>query len=162
MTLRTTNPTTVRDVMTTPARAVGPDTTLIDLERKFLEARVSGFPVVESDQLVGIVTRSDVVRKLVVEQTIAETIAAGTREATAFSSDASMQELAMQVARRLAESRVRDAMVREIHTVAPSDSLAMLARLLIVHGIHRAPVTEDGRLVGVVTSLDLVRTLIDY
>lgn len=162
MTLRTTNPTTVRDVMTTPARAVGPDTTLIDLERKFLEARVSGFPVVESDQLVGIVTRSDVVRKLVVEQTIAETIAAGTREATAFSSDASMQELAMQVARRLAESRVRDAMVREVHTVVPSDSLATLARLLIVHGIHRAPVTEDGRLVGIVTSLDLVRTLIDY
>ena len=44
-----------------------------------------------------------------------------------------------------------------IITVSPADSLQEVARSLIEHRIHRLPVVDAGRLVGILTSLDLVR-----
>ena len=65
---------TVGAVMTVDVQTVGPELKLPDLERALIDARVSGFPVLEDRRLVGLVSRSDVVRKLAVEQTFAETI----------------------------------------------------------------------------------------
>ena len=37
--------------------------------------------------------------------------------------------------------------------------LGEVARVLVEHRIHRVPVVEEGRLVGIVSSLDLVRVM---
>ena len=65
---------TARDLMQSPVRTVRPEMSLADLERTFLEAGYSGFPVVDGGKLVGVVTRSDVVRRLSVEQNVGEMI----------------------------------------------------------------------------------------
>jgi CBS domain-containing protein len=149
---------TARDVMRTQVRTVDPGTSLADLERAFLDARVSGFPVVENGRLVGIVSRSDVVRQLSVERSQAETISDYYREMTGFSDPTeSLGEIADRVGQRLGRLRVADLMIRSLITVTPDQPLAEVARVLLEHGIHRVPVTEGDRLVGIVTSLDLVR-----
>jgi len=65
---------TADKLMQTKVRTVAEGTSLPDLERAFLDEGVTGFPVVEAGRLVGVVSRSDVVRKLATEQSYAEYI----------------------------------------------------------------------------------------
>jgi predicted transcriptional regulator len=66
------SPPNVRDVMQIRIHAVPPEMPLAQLEQEFLDKRVSGFPVVDDGQLIGVVSRSDIVRQLEVERQLAE------------------------------------------------------------------------------------------
>lgn len=52
---------------------------------------------------------------------------------------------------------VCDAMTRDPVTVSPRTSLADVEEILEKHGWNALPVVEDSRLVGLVTSLDLLK-----
>jgi CBS domain-containing protein len=162
------------DVMQTDVRTVGADMTLAELDRAFLEDRVSGFPVVQEGRLVGLVCRSDVVRQLGVvglvcrsdvvrqlgvEQSVAETISDYYRDVGGGGAEPAetLDSIARQVGARIEALRVKDVMTHELITVSPADPLQEVARCLVEHRIHRLPVVDAGRLVGILTTLDLVR-----
>jgi CBS domain-containing protein len=67
------------EVMTRPAICVSPATPLADVVRLFERHRVKRLPVVERGQLVGLVTRAELLRALVARQTIPP-VAAGDEE----------------------------------------------------------------------------------
>jgi CBS domain-containing protein len=152
---------TASDVMQTDVRTVGPELSLAELDRAFLEDRVSGFPVVQEGRLVGLVCRSDVVRQLGVEQSVAETISDYYRDVggTGAEPAETLDSIARQVGARIEALRVKDVMTHELITVSPADPLQEVARCLVEHGIHRLPIVDAGRLVGILTSLDLVRLI---
>lgn len=150
---------TARDVMTSPVRSVSPDMSLPDLERAFVESRLSGFPVVEEGKLLGMVSRSDVVRQLTVEQTIGEILADFYRDygGRELQPGDSLEAIARHIGERLERYRVRDVMIPGLVCAAPDEPLVALAQRLLEERIHRLPVVEDGRLLGIVTSADFVR-----
>ena len=148
---------TARDVMQAEVRTVGPSMGLPDLERAFLKERVTGFPVVERDgRLVGIVSRSDVVRQLSVEQSLGEQISDYYRQ-DSEPSEAVLPSIGEHVGRRMEGLRVQDVMVERLVTAAPDEPLGDVARRLVKERIHRIPVVDDGRLVGIVSSVEFVR-----
>ena len=53
---------TAGDAMTAPAVTIVPRRTLADAAGLMLELRIDRLPVIDGDQLVGIVTRTDLVR----------------------------------------------------------------------------------------------------
>ena len=55
----------VEAIMTRNPRTVTPDTTIKEAARLMLDHKISGLPVVEGDQLVGIITESDIFRGLI-------------------------------------------------------------------------------------------------
>ena len=69
------------------------------------------------------------------------------------------EEAARLVAERLADLRVRDAMVHEVICVDVSTPLRDVARELLKHRIHRVVVTEGENLSGIVSALDLVQLI---
>lgn len=140
-------------------RTVPPDMSLPDLERSFYGEGVSGFPVVENGRLVGIVSRSDVVRRLCVEQSLAEAISDYYREVGAFegSSLEPLDAIGRRVGARVERMHVRDVMSEPVFTATPDQTLREVARTMVEHHIHRLPVTEHGKLVGIITSLEFVR-----
>ena len=142
--------------MRTGLRTVAPSTPLVELVRRLLEDRVSGYPVVEDGRLVGIVSRSDVVRQLSVEQSLAEQVSDFYRD-VGVGEPGGFEALARQVGSRLEELRVEDAMIHTIVSVEGDASLAEVARRLLERRIHRILVVEGERLVGLITSLDFVR-----
>src|SRR5437667_8823289 len=97
-----------RDVMQSNVLSASPDMTLAALEDFLISKRISGVPVLEHGALVGIISRSDVVRALSLERSLAGLIAAGlsSPEGTGepMSLPASLQA-------ELAARTVRDAMV---------------------------------------------------
>jgi CBS domain-containing protein len=148
---------TARDVMQSEVRTVAPDMALPDLERAFLRERVTGFPVVERDgRLIGIVSRSDVVRQLSVEQSVGEQMSDYYRQ-DSVPSEAALPAIAEHVGRRMEGLRVRDVMVERLVTSGPDEPLEDVARRLLKERIHRMPVVDDGRLVGIVSSVEFVR-----
>jgi CBS domain-containing protein len=151
-----------RDVMQSKVRTVGPDMSLPELERSFLEARVTGFPVVEAGRLVGVISRSDIVRKLATERSYSEYLADYHRDVGSFEDFEpleSLAQIASRVGARLGSASVKDMMSRTPVTVSVDDPVSEVARLMVERRIHRVPVIGDGRLQGIITSLDLVRLL---
>lgn len=152
-------PLTARDIMTTEVHCVDPDLDLPDLERRFVEHGVSGFPVISRGQLVGIVTRSDVIRALAVEHTLAETASDWfhTPSDLAYDSDRSFEEVAERAGRRIDRLRVKDVMHAAVIRVPPDEPLERIAAKLIEEEIHRVVVADGDHLLGVISSLDFVR-----
>ena len=148
---------TARDVMQAEVRTVGANMALPDLERAFLKERVTGFPVVERDgQLVGIVSRSDVVRQLSVEQSVGEEMSDYYRQDSVPSVSA-LPSIAEHVGRRMEGLKVREVMIERLITCAPDEPLEDIARRLVKERIHRMPVVDDGRLIGILSSVEFVR-----
>ena len=55
----------VRQVMTKDPMTISSDLSLIDAAQMMLENKISALPVIENDQLVGIITESDIFRAFV-------------------------------------------------------------------------------------------------
>jgi tRNA nucleotidyltransferase (CCA-adding enzyme) len=69
------------------------------------------------------------------------------------------RDLDLAVHRGYPHAPVRGYMTREVRTIPPTTTLAEIKDLMVIHDIGRLPVLEDGRLVGIVTRTDVLRTL---
>ena len=150
---------TVADLMQKKVLTIAPGKTLPELERALLRSRVGAMPVVErSGKMVGIVSRSDVVRQLCLERSLGEAMADAYRDQTdeAFV-EKSRRDVAEAVGKRMEQLCVRDVMIRDIVTVPPDLPVGKAAQLMLERRIHRLPVVESGKLVGIVSSLDFTR-----
>lgn len=146
-----------RDLMRTDVVSIEAGHPLAELEDVLLQHKIQGAPVTEAGKLVGIVSRSDVVRQLKLEE---ERIAASAFYLEAFDADEHPAEDYARVmeatASRVAKLSVRDLMIRDLVTVRPEAPLQKVAALMCERRIHRVLVTEDHELRGIVSSLDLV------
>jgi CBS domain-containing protein len=148
-------PVRARDVMQAKVRTVHPTLSLTDLEDLLIAERISGAPVVENGEVVGIVSRSDVVRVLALARSLGGLAAQG--DVPPEYSPGEVPE--PQGMRTEPRRTVRDAMAADPVTVAPDTPIREVARLLVDRHLHRVLVAEGKKLLGLVTSTDLVRLI---
>jgi CBS domain-containing protein len=153
---------TARDLMQTRIVTVTPSQPLPELLAVLLRHRIHGAPVVEDGRLVGIISRSDVVRQLKLEE---ERIADSAFYFEPFDADEHRtqdQARALEaVASRVAKLRVRDVMIRDLITIDLDAKVEAIARVMQERRVHRILVTEGEQLRGIISSLDLVGLLAD-
>ena len=141
-----------KDIMTTPVVTVGLQATVREIAALMLERKVSALPVVGGEDMVrGIVSEGD----LLCHQDIG-TDAVGRSWWLEFFSDADT------LAGRYSKSHgthARDVMSADVYTVGENASLTEIAGILATRNIKRVPVVRDGKLVGIVSRADIVRTL---
>lgn len=145
----------VRDIMSPGPDALSPGMPVRELEERLVSHQVSGFPVLEEGKLVGIVTRSDLVRVLELEHTIDDQLGEG------VTGPDSARSRGARIGARLEAMTVGDVMVRSVLSVSPDTPVADAARTMVEARVHRLPVVGEGGLVGLVTSLDLARAIAD-
>jgi len=63
--------------------------------------------------------------------------------------------------RRTSDARVSEIMARDVPSIAPNASMAQVGALFARLGLHHLPVTDDERLVGVISSNDLLQLRIE-
>ena len=147
----------VQDIMSPRPDVQSPDMPVRELEERLISHDVGGFPVLEHGKLVGLVTRSDLVRVLDLEHTIDDLI--GERaEAEGAPPDTSRSRGA-RIGARLEAMTVADVMVRDLITVSSQATLEEAARAMVDARVHRLPVVDGDRLMGMVTGLDLARAI---
>jgi CBS domain-containing protein len=115
----------------TTVATVGPDVTVTELLGELAAHNVGALPVVKDDNIIGIVSERDVVRRL---------HAGGAA---------------------LLQAKVSDIMTTEVTTCGPGDDVSDLAAVMTSRRFRHLPVVVDGRLVGIVSIGDLVKARID-
>lgn len=143
-----------KDIMKTEVITVSPDTTVEELGRLFIEKGISGAPVMESGRLFGIVTENDLIRK-----NTRFHIPTLVRLFDAFipiKGPASMEE----EIKRMSASRVGEICTKEVITVDSEASLQDVATIMTENNVHLLPVTDSGRLVGILGKMDLIRGIL--
>lgn len=148
-----------RDVMKEKIVTAEPTLSAADLERLLNQERISGAPVVEQGRLVGVVSRADIVRAVADAEDGADVVLDYYRDIAGATPTKS--EHARLAGERAESLRVSDLMSRQLVSVAPTATLREVAAALTEHGIHRVLVAEGSRLLGVISTLDLVRLLAD-
>ena len=141
-----------KDLMTTEVVTATPETTLASIAALLLERHISGVPVVDRDQVVGIVSESDLLWHREI---------GATRHRDAEPWWACMfraQPDPGDYARRHAVC-ASDVMSTRLLAVEEDTPAEDIADLFHRRRIRRAPVLRGKRLVGIVTRADLVRAL---
>lgn len=135
-----------------------PDEPLSDLARRLIEAGISGVPVVDDDRLVGIVSRSDVLRVRVLHETLDDQVQSRLQPADISPEDFSqnLQSAFRGFSDQLSELKVTDVMRSDVVTCNPETPIAQVAQQMIDGRIHRVVVVDKDRPVGLISSLDLV------
>lgn len=141
----------VRDIMRRDVITVRPETPLKEVARLLVEHGISGLPVVDAEgQVLGVVSEGD----LIVKERGAETGRPRILGAL-LGGERSRTELAKVEARSAG-----DAMTSPAVTIEPGAPVRAAAALMVERQVNRLPVVEDGKLVGIVTRADIVRTFV--
>jgi len=146
----------VREIMDPEPATVRPDTPVEEVVALLRRNELPGVPVVEEDgTLAGIVTEADLV--LPDDQGDLHI----PHYVNLFGGTVFLEPLSRfeERLRKAFASNAGDMMSRDPDTVAPDTSVRDAARLIHESGHNRLPVVEDGRLVGVVTRLDVLGAL---
>jgi CBS domain-containing protein len=147
---------TVEEVMQRDVATVAPDADVEAVLRLLREHELPGVPVVnEGGRCVGIVTESDLVltdsdRDLHLPHHVDLLGAVVWLEPFSHFEERLRKALA---------TNVSEVMTPDPVTVAPSDTVQDAARVISETGHNRLPVVEHGRLVGLVTRLDVLHAL---
>lgn len=148
-----------RDIMQTQLVTVSPSLPLVEFEVLLEREGISGMPVVDGAKLCGVVSRTDLVRAFANAEGSAEATLAYYREvAGAVPGPTSAVRMASE---QVATSAVRDIMTNEIVAVSADRPIREVAQMMVARGVHRLLVTEEHRLLGLLTTLDLVRAIAD-
>jgi CBS domain-containing protein len=137
----------VREVMTREVVTVDEDTPLKDVAQLMLAHRFSGLPVVDADRVVGVVSETDVLFK---------------EQGASFPRPGLLRRwvspLPAAVRRKVSARTAGEAMTAPAITIAAGATVADAAALMLERRVNRLPVVDGGRLVGILTRADLVRT----
>jgi len=117
----------VRDFMSKNVKTARVDASAKEIVRKMNKFRISSIIVVRGKKPVGIVTERDILERIV---------------------EPCMEPTAV---------KAKDIMSTPVISISPEVSIEDAARLMAAKKIKKLPIIENGKLVGIVTSMDLMR-----
>lgn len=153
----------VKDYMKTKVRKVRPTYSIFKAAAILSKYHISGVPVVRGDKVIGIITESDIIRfmKLDMSKTHSE-LASEPHALSVLLLTLIKDHLDVKKhLEQLAKIRVKDFMSKDIISVSPDESIIEAANLLEEHHIDRLPVIDNGKLVGIISRCDLIKSLVD-
>jgi CBS domain-containing protein len=131
-----------------------PEMTVAEAQALLADRAVSGAPVVDaSGQPIGVISQSDLVR----HQAHRVTAEASGR----FYSDVEEYQDIKELTVDQSQTPVSELMTPRVYSVTRDTGVAAAASIMRERHIHRLLVTERGRLVGMVTSLDLLMVVVE-
>lgn len=178
-------PPTLREVMTEEVVTVGPETTLRDAVEALRDAGVSGLPVVAGGKVVGVVSARDILEfeadapGVPTEQPTQVEWGGLEEEPDEWEEDEEppagfftgmwpdvgadvlerFQEVGAPEWDLLEEHVVAEVMTQRIRAMGPDREVADAAARMLEAGIHRVLVMEGERLLGIVSTMDIVRAV---
>ena len=146
---------TAKDLMTREVHTVTPNTGLKELAKLFTEKRVGGFPVVEAGRVVGVVTESDLIHRD--ERIHIPTFFTLFDAVLPLGGEKKFEE----EMRKMAATTVAEIMTQDPIVLSPDATLTQMATAMGEKSVHTLPVVDaEGKLVGVVGKLDLIRAMV--
>src|SRR5690349_18264932 len=111
----------VKDIMKKPVLSIDSAMTVKDAAKMMEDAKIGSIVVTENNQIVGILTERDFVRKIVAQE-------------------------------KLFSTKIKEVMSSPLIVISPDETVWELAELMKMRKIHRVPVVDRDRLVGMVST----------
>lgn len=131
----------VSKIMSTNLITVNLTNNLVEAEKLFNENSIRHIPVVSGDDIIGILSLTDLLRVSFVDT---------------YGSDESDVDTA--VYNMLSIEQV---MVKNLVSVSSTQTIKDVAEILAKNEFHALPVVDEGKLVGIVTTTDLLNYLLE-
>lgn len=131
--------TPVSKIMSTDILSVNLTQSLREVDTVIRDEHIRHVPVVSGDQVIGMLSKTDL-QKISFVNTVD-----GDGLTTAMYDSLSIEQV----------------MTKDVTTVKQDDTILDVATILSKNEFHALPVTDAGKLVGIVTTTDLVKFLID-
>lgn len=145
---------TAGDIMTTDIHTVHQNTEIMALAKMFVERKVNAMPVVDDDgSLVGMVTQTDLVEQD--KPLHIPTVISLFDWVIYLESPKKFTEEVRKVTAR----KVDEICSTDVVTCTPETPVSTVASLMVDNKVHLVPVLADGKMVGVVARLDVIRSM---
>lgn len=177
----------VADLMTSDVTSVGPEDTLREVASVLVTEHIGGVPVVAGEDVLGVISATDLLdfgadspgsptERLQQrtgfgeeEESLAADVEDGDEAPAAYFNDL-WEDVGADVVQRfeqvdspewnvLDEHVASEVMTRTVFSLSPETEVGEAARRMLEADVHRALVVEDGRLMGVLSSLDVLRAV---
>lgn len=149
----------VKDVMNPNVVFCKPDNTVREAAKILKENNISGAPILEGGELVGIISEADLLKLLIVPEkgdlwlpSPFEVIEIPIRELIGW-------EETKRMLSDVGSTKIEEIMTKDVHTISSEASVEEASEHMIRHRINRLPVTEDSRIVGIITRGDIIKGL---
>ncbi len=127
----------IRDIMTTEVAVATPDMSLREAMALLADRHISGAPVVSGGRLVGIFSATDLLVYVAELDGALPSVSFRRRQTP------------------LEEVTVSEIMTRGVKTLSPDCTVELAARFMHHAQIHRVPVVDGQKIVGIVTTTDI-------
>ena len=129
---------TVKEIMTKDVVAVAPTDRLVHARRQMMDANVGRLPVIDDDELVGMITSKDLMRAFI--------------------------DFRKNVPEKYQKTQIKEIFVEDIMSSNPSYvskemSISEVSKIMMETGYNGLPVVEEGKVVGIITQTDILRLI---
>jgi acetoin utilization protein AcuB len=129
----------VQDFMTADPIVISPGTSLVEAYNVMFDHEIRRLPVVEGDELIGIITLSDILQ----------------------ATPGRLDDLDIETRLEISARTVRDAMSYDPITITPEDTIQEAAEHMLEYQISGLPVVQDGHVAGIITESDIFKLFVD-
>ena len=128
----------VKEIMCKDLIVVSPTERLVHARRLMLESNIGRLPVVEDDEVIGMVTSKDLMRAFI--------------------------DFRKTVPEKYQKAQIKDVLVEDIMSINPTCAtkdmtISELSEIIIETGYNGLPVVEDSKVIGIVTQTDILRLI---
>ena len=151
-----------KDIMNTDVLSVRDDMTVQELAGFLTEREILGAPVVDSEgEVVGVVSCTDIAQSTTTEANrLMERSTPGFYE-HGWEDKLGPDELGRLHVKENESLPVKEIMTPTIYTVPEDTPISDIAKAMVAGRIHRLLVTRGSRLVGIITTLDMLKIFFD-
>lgn len=131
----------VEDAMSTELITVAPSDRIVHARRLIIDAKVGRLPVMENEEMVGIITAKDIAKSM-----------------TSFRKVVPDKHKAARIRNLLVE----DVMTQNVQNIPATANITQAAEMMLEHGCSGFPVVdEDQNTVGLITKTDLLDIIVE-
>jgi CBS domain-containing protein len=147
----------VKEIMKKKVIYFSPSDSIFKVAKIFSQKNISGAPVVENGKVVGVISETDIIKFIRMK----------------FPSSIATPQLSLLIlnflkntfgfreeVKKVSKLRVKDLMSKKVVSISPKASILEAAEKMEKFDVQRLPVIEKGKLVGIISRADLVKTLI--
>lgn len=154
---------TAKDIMNRNVISVSSDLSVHELATFFTENMISGAPVVnEQSELIGVVSLADIVRNDDRRAKIAQSHLESDYYLHGWENELSREDMEELHVEENEDLTVREIMTPLLFQVSEEQPLSELADTMIGGRIHRLLVTKNNKVVGIITTLDMLKAIRKY
>lgn len=147
-----------KDLMTSDVKTVEADWPVDRVAEFLIDHEISGAPVVQEGQLVGVISLTDIARfNSTAGNPASERPAAYYR--SELEASYAEEELGNLRVTEGGETTAEHVMTPQVYDVNPHTSIQQVAQVMHRGGIHRVFVTKDGEISGIITALDMLQVV---